>query len=375
MNFLEFQENLNRASIIINQNDKFFTIVDNLSMNIEHLPNVLVNIQNLSTQKDQSKLNKVIAEQSNLYQDIKQTLSEPSIIFSLIDRIIHDFREQLSPEFFESRYFSDFILVIESFTKSYDRLLVNMFDEITINSLINISSRLSNIIKRLSSLTISVKYFSHKETPANYTDFFMAIYSNQDFNTITSKLECLENIYNESCYLFNISDKEFPLIIDRLEYGGGFIAALKFATKIAKFIPGIFSKTMKHFHAIYWETGKLEVLSKKYDILDRHLKFTKDLKALGAPMDETKEKLGKFSIILSENLNKLFYGEPSVQIDGELFDVVNEEDKKKLLKERKKMPKLLDKNPQKNPDTNKKTDKPSRRGKAGKPPAASTPGG
>lgn len=159
-----------------------------------------------------------------------------------------------------------------------------------------------------------------------------AKYSYSEFN---AKLFTLENIYEELCGLCNVNINDEPLQIVRIE-SGSLLANIRGNAVVVHLMIELISSAFNYTYNRFSETGKVEQLSKKVELLDKMIDMSAKLKESGVDTTGMDDNLNKAAVVISSELNKMIIGETVVIINGKKFAIASNL-KKKYLSHSKKL--------------------------------------
>ena len=158
------------------------------------------------------------------------------------------------------------------------------------------------------------------ETGAERTDDHLEIYlsSETDFLLFLEKANSLEQIYEELCHLFNVSAKQEPLKIIKIESGTAWLW-LKGNLPIITAMRSVIEKAAHYFYRNYTDEGKLSTIPKKVETIESVLHLSDELKQRNISTEQLDEHLKKASNSIGNQLEKLLRGEEEIELNGEVI--------------------------------------------------------
>ena len=158
------------------------------------------------------------------------------------------------------------------------------------------------------------------EAGTERTDDQLDIYlsSETDFLLFLEKINTLEQIYEEFCHLFNVSAKQEPLKIVKIESGTAW-AWLKGNLYVVTAMRSVIEKASHYFYRNYTDEGKLSTIPKKVETIESVLHLSDELKKRDISTEQLDEHLKKASVTIGNQLEKLLNGEEEIELNGEVI--------------------------------------------------------
>jgi len=128
----------------------------------------------------------------------------------------------------------------------------------------------------------------------------------------------IEQIYEELCHLFNVSAKQEPLTIIKIESGTVW-AWLKGNPSVVNGIKSVIEKAAHYFYRNYTDEGKLSVIPKNIETIESILHLSDELKKRDIPTDKLDEHIKKASVTIGNRLEKLLQGEEEIELNGDVI--------------------------------------------------------
>ncbi|VEP11800.1 conserved hypothetical protein [Hyella patelloides LEGE 07179] len=153
--------------------------------------------------------------------------------------------------------------------------------------------------------------------------------SEHSLQKFIDKLQYIKNLYSELCYLFQVSDNEYPLKIVKMESGSLFAKVFGEA-KVIKTLSIWIENTVSYFHRNYTNEGQIKSITHKLEVIENLLETTKKLEEAGIDTTKNKEALQKSSLIIARELNLLLGGEPCITINDHKHSITAELQQKYL---------------------------------------------
>jgi len=198
------------------------------------------------------------------------------------------------------------------------------------------------ILERFESIDTHIIYFKHcyqflEETgnilnenlePSEGYDvidigFSIEIQSLTDLNTI---LQSIIKIYAEACFLFGVSESDFPLTIAKIE-SGSLWTRLFGENRAVDFVIWFLKGGIRFLHRSFTNDGKLKSIPSSIELLDQELELHQKLKEL-MPEERYQEVvaenaaiLAKSCVILSKNTQNLLQRETKLRIGSEVIAI------------------------------------------------------
>jgi len=176
------------------------------------------------------------------------------------------------------------------------------------------------------------------EANAERTEDQLEIYlsSETDFLLFLEKINALEQIYEEFCHLFNVSAKQEPLKIVKIESGTAW-AWLKGNIAVVTAMRSVIEKAAQYFYRNYTDEGKLSTIPKKVETIESVLHLSDELKKRNISTEQLDEHLKKASVTIGNQLEKLLSGEEQIELNGEVIPLTPNSQQKLIAKKQVKL--------------------------------------
>jgi hypothetical protein len=138
------------------------------------------------------------------------------------------------------------------------------------------------------------------------------------FSFFLEKTGALEQIYEELCQLFDVSPKQEPIKIVKVESGSLWLW-LNGNPKVVSAVSSVIEKAARYFYRNYTDEGKLSAIRKKVETIESVLHLSDELKKRDITTDKLDDHIKKASITIGNNLEKLLAGEDRVELNGEVI--------------------------------------------------------
>jgi hypothetical protein len=227
-----------------------------------------------------------------------------------IDDLIQEFGKDRNP-------FSGLRNNLENFNRRYELF----FQDGSYKNMLNVVYSANNLIegfeiilKFIDSLKKNLlEHIEYGESSQEMTIFLTSSYSCREF---IEKLNTIQKVYSELCFLTNISESEFPLRIIKIESNSLF-AKIFGEAKVVRILGELIKDAISFLYRRFTNEGKIEAISKQTEAVEKVLELTKKLEEAGIDTSESKEMIRKSGVIIADNLNRLLLGEPEIELNGE----------------------------------------------------------
>jgi len=171
------------------------------------------------------------------------------------------------------------------------------------------------------------------EAGSKRTDDQIEIYlsSETDFLLFLEKINTLEQIYEEFCHLFNVSAKQEPLKIVKIESGTAW-AWLKGNVAVVTAMRSVIEKAAHYFYRNYTVEGKISTIPKKVETIESVLHLSDELKKRNISTEQLDDHLKKASVTIGNQLEKLLSGEEEIELNGEVIALTPSSQQKLIAK-------------------------------------------
>jgi hypothetical protein len=209
---------------------------------------------------------------------------------------------------------------IQDFSDAYEELISNyQLSEIAL--LLSIAQRLdAALISSIEFTSITLKNLCPEVQQAEKSEETLEIFLSTkiDFLFFIEKTGAVEQIYEEFCHLFNISSKQEPLKIVKIESGSLWVW-LNGNPKAVAAVKSVIEKAAHYFYRNYTDEGKISTIPKKVETLESILHLSDELKKRDISTDKLDDHIKKASNAIGNSLEKLLAGEDQVELNGEVI--------------------------------------------------------
>ncbi|ACC85452.1 hypothetical protein [Nostoc punctiforme] len=257
---------------------------------------------------------------------------KPKVFFSSFEILQKDyisFLKTINPNSeIESYIRSQFSLLEEA----YERFIDNYDYNSTVN-LITCAKVLVNILSTFnevnSFLIKNLQQTYDFELDETLNSFSLFIDSDYTFKEFIQKLEAIQALYSELCFLYDISEVDFPLRIIKIESGSLWVKIFG-ESRVIETIVSLIKDAKEYGYRNLTKEGKIEAEQQNFKAIESALELRKKLQEANIDVEEFDEKIKKSSIVIINNLNTLLSGEKKIKLNGELIE--SDDTTQKLLK-------------------------------------------
>ncbi len=185
----------------------------------------------------------------------------------------------------------------------------------------------STVLEFISFYTASL--VRHDVVSEDHKVLTLNFYDTHTYQDVLVKLNKIDEVYSELCFLFKVSKSEYPLQIIKIETGSLLVVVIGNLAVIGFFI-WLLKESIKFVHRNYTLEGQIESIPKKIDAADKVLNFTKKLEEHGVETSNIKDDLGKSMLKIISPLNELVSNQAKMMISGEEISVGQELEQKYL---------------------------------------------
>lgn len=196
-----------------------------------------------------------------------------------------------------------------------------------------LSAMLASFKKTLSFVAHKLPNETIKQDNVNTKHISLVLTSSMSIYIFAQKLMSIHFLYEEICYLMNISTSDHPLVINKVESGSLWVDLIG-NDKVITLMVGFISVSAGFIFRKYTEEGKWTALPKKIEAVEALLELTTKLEAAGLDVSESKEKLKKANFTIVKQLTTLIGGEKEVIVNNQSYSVKGEFQKKQLESEK-----------------------------------------
>ncbi len=141
-----------------------------------------------------------------------------------------------------------------------------------------------------------------------------------DLSDFAKKLEALQVIYVEVCFLLEVSVASHPLRIAKIE-SGSLWTRLFGDTRAVGLMISLIERSVQYLHRNYTTEGKIASIPGKIQSMNSILDFSNKLKEKGVDVAPIQEKLAKCGVKIAESLTTLVSGQAEVEVNGQLLSL------------------------------------------------------
>lgn len=261
--------------------------------------------------------------------DIK-ALIQPKLFFLSIGRLktVFSFLQQNLNQ--ENVFINNINSQITEFEDVYQKFIQDYSYSSTVE-LVNSGTNMFHSLKSIEDVTnlIEINLKNNYEHDSSLGCFSLLLHSEYTYNDFITKLEILQKIYSELCFLLHISESDFPLRIAKIESGSLFVKIFG-EPKVIQIISDLIKDTIGFLYRNTTTEGKIESIPRKTEAIESILKLREKLQEAGLEVDELNESIEKSAILIAEDLNGLLVGERGVELNGEILQAGNYKTQKLL---------------------------------------------
>ena len=212
---------------------------------------------------------------------------------------------------------------------TYDNFVINP-NYITAFLLTNAAKTFNKNLKNSVEI-INIISCSLQETYDDENLSFLSLKLDSDytFQQFIEKLQAIQSIYSEMCYLFEISEYDFPLRIAKIESGSLWLKIFG-ESKIINLFADSIKDAKEYGYRNMTREGKIRSVPEDIKAVEALLGLRDKMKEGGINTKDVDEKISKSTSIIADNLNILLSGEKKVTLNGELIE--ENDNQQKLLK-------------------------------------------
>lgn len=166
-----------------------------------------------------------------------------------------------------------------------------------------------------------------EEIPNNSESAISIILPEQfSLKSFANRLIALQTIYSELCNLFNVSEIDSPLRIQKVESGS--LWALLFGnTKVTEFMAEAIKSTASFVYRNFTTEGKISSIPMKVEAIDSLLGLTKRLEEEGINTSEIRPNIEKSAIKISKEISTLIEGQSKITVNKSTLSINAEVEK------------------------------------------------
>lgn len=158
------------------------------------------------------------------------------------------------------------------------------------------------------------------------SEFSLVLVSVVGLNGYAEKLQALEALYSELCYVLSVSISSHPLRVDKIQ-SGSLWTRLFGDTRVVGLMVDLMQRSVEYFHRNYTKEGKIAAIPKKIESLDAILDLSNRLKNCGVDVSTLEGSLAKNAATISNHLNTLLADQPVVEVNGRVMSLGKEMEK------------------------------------------------
>ncbi|MEE9873739.1 MAG: hypothetical protein PBV86_23595 [Delftia lacustris] len=227
-----------------------------------------------------------------------------------------------------NEHFSNLQRNAENFANLYDHYLSQKSGKIAYQ-LILLAQHLDSAIKNTLETLASVRAALIPQNLPNNNEAELTLTLPEDFNlsNFALRLISIQKIYSELCALYNVSEIDFPLRIQKIE-SGSLWASLFGNTAVIESMAFSFKEGIRWIYRNYTIEGKITNMPLKVEAIDNILGLTKRLEEAGIETEEIKKNIEKSALMISKELSVILDGQSSVTLNKEKIALSHELEKK-----------------------------------------------
>jgi len=158
------------------------------------------------------------------------------------------------------------------------------------------------------------------------SEFSLVLVRVVGLNRYAEKLQALEALYSELCYVLSVSISSHPLRVDKIE-SGSLWTRLFGDTRVVGLMVDLMQRSVEYFHRNYTKEGKIAAIPKKIESLDAILDLSNRLKNCGVDVSTLEGSLAKNAATIANHLNTLLADQPVVEVNGRVMSLGKEMEK------------------------------------------------
>jgi chaperonin cofactor prefoldin len=278
-----------------------------------------------------SRLEETKAYITQMIETVKTDM-RPKLFFKIIAQVQNDyslFVKNVNPDENLEIYVNSHFSKLE---EAYENFIINYSYEATVQ-LISSAITFLNFIEAIDKTTNAISQSLQKSYDYDADDTLkslsLVLDSDYTFQEFVNKLDAIQSLYSEICFLFNVSEIDFPLRIAKVESGSLWVKLFG-ESKVIEFILSLIKDGKDYGYRNKTTEGKIESVQQKFKAVEAALEIRKKMQEAGINVDDLDESIKKSSIIIVENLNKILASEGKIILNGELIEPVDKT--QKLLK-------------------------------------------
>lgn len=265
-------------------------------------------------------LNDICSHVNRSVNTIKKDVGSRKLMKEIL-KIEEGMKFSLENEFHETEYLKYVLNNVNYFADIYDKYIS---DSTLINAyqLLNFAHEFKLTLSQFSEVFnfILGNISSDYECSEGEMEFSITLFYAENPKDFAEKILAINALYDELCFLLNVSQAESPLRIGKIESGSLF-TKLFGDTRVVGLLCSFVERGFDYLHRNYTKEGKIASIPKQLEAFNSILDYVRKMEENGIDTSEAKEKLAKGAANLADNLNTLIKGQPSIEINGKQFSI------------------------------------------------------
>ena len=250
---------------------------------------------------------------NSLSNEIRQNFDSRKVWFGVEDatrraRMLaeNDFAKEVGSEI--GNHLSIFSDAYEKYLKSYSTTATFTLVDAGNDLYLALDSlRMTGVLARNALLPVPLATEGESELDLNFS-------STPTFEEFVAKLTALLFIYQKLCELMNVSPANYPLRIAKIETGT-WAAKIIGSVAVIGAMTHLIEKVAIYLYRNFTPEGKISMLPRKAEAVEAILDLKKLLDEANIDTSKMDENIRNAAVVLSQQLNSLFGGEPRVAIN------------------------------------------------------------
>lgn len=302
----------------------------------QDLLDVLAKVNDLNEQVDRTMLglaegggNKIPESASSIHSQIASLSAitrKLSVrkLFRSVESLESALKESLVDGAGDSGHIVEILSELDEFAEAYN---VYVAHQVGANALplLRVSRRLERSLVHLRGFLKyvgeSIGASDHPES--SESEFVLVLSRTTGLKDFSERLDCIQVLYEEICFVMDISVASHPLRVAKIE-SGSLLTRLFGDTRAIGMLVGFVEGAVRYLHRNYTSEGRISSVPRKVEALDELLSLSERLKANGVNVDDLQKSLAKNAVVISNNLNRLLSDQPVVEVNGEVLSVGSE---------------------------------------------------
>jgi len=292
----------------------------------------------MNTIETEGDINTIVGRLNTYKKVIKESQTDirkiikPNIIFKSIEKLQKAFNVLSESEEFNQQesYLNNIDSQFLEFQDAYEQF-INDYSYFSTVELVNSGTDILHSIKSTEDIaTLILRNLQNRYEYDNSLDSLsLLLDSDYTYKDFVTKLEALQKLYSQLCFLLHISESDFPLRIAKIESGSLFVKIFG-EPKVIQFISELIKDTTGFLYRNMTTEGKIQSIPRKKEAIESVIKLREKLHEAGIEVNHLDESLKQSAILIADELNCLLAGEPKVKLNGEILQAGNY-NKQKLL--------------------------------------------